>query len=92
MNCNIKRHAYVNYNGKPYIYYNGVTYNKNLDRSSPNFNDKLNRTVVRTLLPNKTYGTSVPSNGMGNFVNIAKQTNQIPMYAKKSSCSACNHK
>ena len=88
MNCT--RHAYVNFTGKPYIYYNGVTYDKTSDQFGTNSNDKLNRTSIRTILPNKTFSTQVPLNGFDNLANMKNQNNSpINLRMAPASCNDC---
>jgi len=61
MLVNIKRHSYVDYTGKPYIYYHGVPYEK------PVYTPYVepDRTVIRSLQSNRQIINHVPDNGMG---------------------------
>ena len=73
MNCNIKRHAYVDFTGNPYIYYHGIPHERNAYIPNLNQNDNLNRTVIRTVFPNNVFSTHVPLNGFGNLKGNVNQ-------------------
>ena len=65
MAVNINRHAYTDYTGKPYIYYNGVPFTKKY--SGDCYQEHPYRTVVRTNLPDGAITDCVTANGMGQI-------------------------
>jgi hypothetical protein len=65
MNRTPKNHSYADYTGKPYIYYNGVSY---VPGHMIQYQDEHPyRTIVRTNVDDKFIINRVPINGM--FVN-----------------------
>jgi len=73
MSVNIKRHAYTNYTGKPYIYYNGVSYRPGCDSNCED--EHPYRTIIRNNKSDNTITNTVPLNGIGNLSKIISCAN-----------------
>ena len=90
MKANINRHAYTNYTGKPYIFYNSVPYEINAPDQQSEYSSQFdNRTIIRTnksVCNNKTDDHSINKSGCVN-----KNCACGPNCECGPNCS-CNHK
>lgn len=96
MSCNINRHAYTNFSGKPYIHYNSVPFNAQAKYIPQN--GQQHRTIIRTN-DQGNFAQHVPYNGMDklfgatqivdypyngdNWSNFVRKDNMYDRYAAK---------
>lgn len=72
MSRSMNQHAFTDFTGKPYIYYQGVPYEQN--NNCCNKKEYPFRTIVRTITSNGNIVNHVPLNGLGRLQAISNFT------------------